>query len=222
MRKRTVVFYGDSNTYGYDPRGFFGGRYDTDTIWTYRVAEALGDTWEVINEGMNGRCLPDAAYSLRYMDSLLSELSETDLFVIMLGTNDLLMRLEPDERLPAGRMEQLLRHLKARAQCPVIRVIGPPLIGSGETPDPDLVRYKEANIRMNARFRQLAEKYEVMFADAAEWEIPLAFDGVHLSEEGHRIFADRMIPLLAGADSPDQRSGAEIAESPCYWPGCDL
>ena len=28
-----VICFGDSNTYGYDPRAYFGGRYDTDCRW---------------------------------------------------------------------------------------------------------------------------------------------------------------------------------------------
>ena len=28
-----VICFGDSNTYGYDPRGYFGGRYDADCRW---------------------------------------------------------------------------------------------------------------------------------------------------------------------------------------------
>ena len=29
-----IIFYGDSNTYGYDPRGFFGMRYPKEVRWT--------------------------------------------------------------------------------------------------------------------------------------------------------------------------------------------
>ena len=28
-----VICFGDSNTYGYDPRSYFGGRYDADNRW---------------------------------------------------------------------------------------------------------------------------------------------------------------------------------------------
>ena len=28
-----VICFGDSNTYGYDPRSYFGGRYDADIRW---------------------------------------------------------------------------------------------------------------------------------------------------------------------------------------------
>ncbi len=50
-----IVCYGDSNTYGYDPRSYLGGRYPEAVRWT-----ALLNTEgrEVINEGQNGRPIP--------------------------------------------------------------------------------------------------------------------------------------------------------------------
>ena len=42
-----VVCYGDSNTWGYDPRGYFGGQYDHP--WPEILAVKTG--WNVVNEG---------------------------------------------------------------------------------------------------------------------------------------------------------------------------
>ena len=48
-----VICFGDSNTYGYDPRGYFGGRYDTDCRWVDILAAETG--WDISNMGQNGR-----------------------------------------------------------------------------------------------------------------------------------------------------------------------
>ena len=37
-----VICFGDSNTYGYDPRGYFGGRYDADCRWVDILATGNG------------------------------------------------------------------------------------------------------------------------------------------------------------------------------------
>ena len=47
--------FGDSNTYGYDPCGFFGGRYAVP--WPALLAEKTG--FQVINDGKNGRMIPE-------------------------------------------------------------------------------------------------------------------------------------------------------------------
>ncbi len=37
-----MLCYGDSNTYGYDPRGFFGGSYPAESRWVGILAEKTG------------------------------------------------------------------------------------------------------------------------------------------------------------------------------------
>jgi lysophospholipase L1-like esterase len=38
----------------------------------------------------------------------------------------------------------------------------------------------------------VAGELGIAFLDAGQWEIALAFDGVHFSEEGHRMFAQNI------------------------------
>ena len=37
-----VICFGDSNTYGYDPRGYFGGRYEAGNRWVDILAGETG------------------------------------------------------------------------------------------------------------------------------------------------------------------------------------
>ena len=48
-----LLCFGDSNTYGYDPRSYAGDRYPPESRWTDLLAESSG--WEVVNMGLNGR-----------------------------------------------------------------------------------------------------------------------------------------------------------------------
>ena len=50
---KTILCYGDSNTYGYNP--VTGGRWPEDIRWTGRLQQLLGDEYKVIEEGCNGR-----------------------------------------------------------------------------------------------------------------------------------------------------------------------
>ena len=43
----------------------------------------------------------------------------------------------------------------------------------------------------------LAQRLGVAFGDTAGWDIPLLFDGVHFSPEGHHRFAEHLAKLLA-------------------------
>ena len=89
-----VICFGDSNTYGYDPRSWLGGRYDTDSRWVDILASETG--WTVRNMGVNGREIPRTVPDLP---------SDTNLLIVMLGSNDLLQGRGPEEA--AGILEAL-------------------------------------------------------------------------------------------------------------------
>lgn len=93
-----VTCFGDSNTYGYDPRSFLGGRYDPDHRWVDILAAETG--WTVYNMGQNGREIPTSLPSLP---------SDTDLLILMLGTNDLLQGLSPE--MAAENLERFLHKM---------------------------------------------------------------------------------------------------------------
>ena len=42
----------------------------------------------------------------------------------------------------------------------------------------------------------LAERLGIRFADAGTWGIPLAYDGVHFTEQGHKNFAAGLLEEL--------------------------
>ena len=52
----TVVCFGDSNTYGYDPRSLLGERYPKSVRWT-GILDSSG-SWSVTCCGQNGREIP--------------------------------------------------------------------------------------------------------------------------------------------------------------------
>ncbi|MDY4742504.1 MAG: arylesterase, partial [Lachnospira sp.] len=50
---KNILFFGDSNTYGYKPDG--SGRFDRNIRWTGRISDNLGPEYNVIEEGLCGR-----------------------------------------------------------------------------------------------------------------------------------------------------------------------
>ena len=59
-----VICFGDSNTYGYDPRGYFGGRYDADSRWVDILATETG--WAICNMGQ-GRVKDFSHFGLQHL-----------------------------------------------------------------------------------------------------------------------------------------------------------
>ncbi len=180
-----ILCFGDSNTYGYDPRGYFGGRYDAKDRWTDLLAARTG--WEIINAGANGREIPRNPDTL----PLQAEHGSADVLLIMLGTNDLLQGASAREA--AARMEQFLSQLLPYPGG--ILLVAPPPMKRGAWVEHDGLVTESR--RLGEEYRLLAEKLDIPFADTRNWNIDLAFDGVHFSEAGHHAFAKKIIELFS-------------------------
>ena len=196
---KTILCFGDSNTYGYDPADYFSFSYPESKRWTSVAGRILGSEYRLINEGLNGRMLPDIRYHGEYLESLAALLEDGDIFCMMLGTNDLLMQNRPDAKVPVEKLKAFLDFMKpiADARGFSLLIIAPVPIGRQLDGDD---RYYTESIKMNESFRDLALEKGVSFADAAEWQVELAFDKVHFSEEGHEVFGRRFaeVEVLRG------------------------
>ena len=53
MKKKSILCYGDSNTFGHRPTD--GQRYPYGVRWTSLLAENLGKDFQVIEAGLNSR-----------------------------------------------------------------------------------------------------------------------------------------------------------------------
>ena len=176
----TILCYGDSNTFGFDPHSYVGGRYGADCRWVDILAAETG--WDVANEGMNGREIPRNPYALR----LLTEHAPVDIFFVMLGTNDLLQGASAKEA--AARMEAFLNPLLPH--CKQFLLVAPPPMKCGAWVPTDKLVIE--SIRLAEEYKLLAEKMNIPFVDTHLWNIELTFDGVHFTEEGHHTFAEKL------------------------------
>lgn len=178
-----LLCYEDSNTYGYDPRSYLGGRYPKFVRWT-GVLEAAG--WTVINKGSNGRSIPKGDQE---MEAAVQQIchDKAEVLVVMLGSNDILQNLGLSAEACSGRMEFFLRVLITKPLSPYqILLVAPPLM----KPWVDDRRTLDESCRLASCYRTLAQKLGISFADAGEWGVELTFDGVHFSEAGHLAFAE--------------------------------
>ena len=179
-----ILCFGDSNTYGYDPRGFFGDRYGAGDRWVDLLAKQTG--YEIINAGSSGREIPRDREALR----LFAGKAPVDSLLVMLGTNDLLQGASAKEA--AARMDAFLE--RSLPYCKQILLVCPPPMKRGAwVPTNALV---EESIRLAEEYKRLAEKRKILFVDTRRWNIELSFDGVHFTETGHAAFADRLIEFL--------------------------
>ena len=173
------ICFGDSNTYGYDPRSYLGGRYDADSRWADILVEETG--WTVCNMGQNGREIPATAPDFP---------ADTDLLIVMLGINDLLQGRSPKQA--ADRLERFLSSLSLD-RSKILLIAPPPVQLGAWVPNQQLIDDSRTFAQL---CHALAAQMGIRFADAGKWDILLAYDGVHFTEQGHRTFAARLLEEL--------------------------
>lgn len=176
-----VICFGDSNTYGYDPRSYFGGRYDAHNRWVDILAEQTG--WTVCNQGENGRGVPRTPVPFP---------ADTDLLILMLGSNDLLQGWRPEA--VADLLERFLTSLSL-PRDKLLLIAPPPIVPgawvAGQEQIDDTIAYARC-------CRALASRLSIRFADAGAWGVTMAYDGVHFTEAGHRAFAAGLCASMRG------------------------
>ena len=174
-----VICFGDSNTYGYDPRSYLGGRYDPDSRWVDILAMETG--WSISNMGQNGREIPSAALAFP---------ADTDLLIVMLGTNDLLQGRSPEQA--AVSLKRFLSGISLD-RSKILLIAPPPMTLGAWVPSQQLIDASRTFARL---CQALAKQMDLRFVDAGKWDIPLAYDGVHFAPQGHRAFAAGLCEAL--------------------------
>lgn len=187
---KKLLCFGDSNTYGYDPRSYIGERYPADVRWT----GLLGSSYMVLNAGQNGRGIPRRAAETSAVRDLLEQ-ERPDVSLVMLGTNDLLQTPGITAADTAERMERFLRPLlDVPCGSRFLLIAPPPMVPGAWVTE---LRLTEQSALLGECYRALAQRLGISFADAGAWGVELLFDGVHFSPAGHRAFAAGVAGALA-------------------------
>lgn len=193
---KNILCYGDSNTFGYRPDKL--GQYDETVRWTALIAQALGENFRVIENGVCGRTTamddPRAAgrNGLADIDSVMEQYSPVDLVILMLGTNDLKTFYGMNERKIAencGRIIDKIENLKYGA--PKILLVSPILMGDNILSIKPLYDKNSLIVSRSiaAEYEMLAKEKGCFFMRAEDYADPSSVDCEHMDEVGHRNLA---------------------------------
>lgn len=178
-----ILCYGDSNTYGYDPQSCLGGRYPESVRWT-ALLQSQG--WNIFNAGQNGRSIPRNPLEIESLAQIIHR-QQPDIITVMLGTNDLLQSPGLSDANCTDRMERFIGTLLEQAPlCQFFLIAPPPMALGAWVDDPRII---ETSQRLGVQYQAAAQKLGIAFADANDWNVELAYDGVHFSERGHKAFS---------------------------------
>jgi lysophospholipase L1-like esterase len=212
---KTIVCFGDSNTFGHDPAT--GARFAHDVRWPGVLRAALGPAFMIIEEGMSGRTtvwddpVEGHMSGLAYLAPCLKSHRPIDLLVILLGTNDCKARwgLPPsDIARSVGRLVDLALSSGAGPDDgpPQVLLVAPPPIASltGTQFEAMFEGAEARSAQLAPLYAQAAAERGCAFLDAGQVIVSSPLDGIHFEAGEHRKLGEAVAGLarvlLAEAD----------------------
>ena len=207
MSERTILCFGDSNTWGCPPDGHGEERFPRDVRWPGALQRLLGDEYNVIEEGLNGRTVTlehpwvEGRSGRPYLLPCCQSHAPLDLAIIYLGTNDLAPHYSLAAVGIAGACASLVRVVRA-AECgrgggapPVLLVCPPPIRATG----PNAAEFQAAAATSRTLGRCFAEAARAVSAELLDLDGVLHYsddDPIHLDVDGHRVLAETLQPIV--------------------------
>lgn len=209
---RTVLCFGDSLTWGFDPRGgedFV--RYGFTERWTRRLQAELGSSYYVIEDGLNGRTtvfddpVLGGMSGLDQLPTALKTHMPLHLAVILLGTNDVKTRFGVNGDEIARCLGRLLDAV-AKSDCgpggkaPQALVLVPPAMGdvgaAWLAPMFDEVRGRAALERLRETYPPIAAAFGARCLDLNHVVGPGTTDGIHFDPGALRPIATALAETI--------------------------
>ncbi|MEX2541709.1 MAG: SGNH/GDSL hydrolase family protein [Trueperaceae bacterium] len=207
--ERTVLCYGDSNTWGFDPNT--KERFPRRIRWTGVLQELLGSKVHVVEEGLNSRTtvfedpLQPGRKGIDYLLPCLDSHAPLHLVLLMLGTNDLKARFSLSPKEIALGVSRLIGVILSSASGPAqdspgVLLLSPPLIGRLSEFAEFFDGAEKKSRQLGASLREVALEHGCDFLDVAQHVKASEHDGVHLDAGAHavlaRTVADEVTELL--------------------------
>ena len=205
IMKKRILCFGDSNTWG----AIAGDseRRDTEERWTGILQRELGDGYQVIEEGYNGRTtvfddpVEGRLSGIRYFGPCLDTQSPLDLVILMLWTNDLKKRFGVSPGTIAFGLNRYLDVLAvtpmAGKKKPQVLIVSPLLISPKYKDHPlfhDMFG-EDADVlsgEFAKEYKAFADGAGLEFLDAAAYAQAADEDGIHMTAESHIRLGEAM------------------------------
>lgn len=205
---KSVLCYGDSLTWGYDPVN--PGRHAYEDRWTSVLQKGLGHGVRVIAEGLNGRTtayddhLADCERNgVKLLPSVLETHAPVDLVVLLLGTNDMKRGMAGTAIAAAKGMARLVKLIRHHEwgfdyDAPEILIVAPPAIcETANAPFAAMFRGSlEESAMLASLYRDLADETGCGFFDAGSVASTTPLDGIHLDADNTRALGRGVEPVV--------------------------
>ena len=175
---KTILCYGDSNTWGYNPET--NNRFEYNERWANILGNLLGNEYNIIEEGLNGRTTVwddplrgGFRGGKTYLLPCLNSHKPLDLVILFLGTNDLKDRFNLSPKDISIGIKLLIKDILI-SECgvngnpPKILILSPPVIEEMDENSLFFDEFKHAynkSRKLAPYIKSVANEFSVYFLD---------------------------------------------------------
>ena len=199
---KKIVCYGDSNTFGYNPKDT--SRFNEKTRWTGILKNKFLNKYEIIEEGLNNRTgfvdNPDGFNhsGLKHFPKFIENINDIEIITIALGTNDLQAQFDIDFPTIEKNLENLINYAKEKTNNIIII---PPIIFDervlkgrcGYQYDKDCILKSK---QLPILYKQISDKNNCEYFDFNQFVRVSDDDGLHYDALAHSIIAKELIKFI--------------------------
>jgi lysophospholipase L1-like esterase len=185
----TILCYGDSNTWGFSP--VTGSRFSVDTRWPGVLRRCLGQSYKVIEDGLNGRTLcafgveGDPLNGSEHLITLLRVHRPLDLLILYLGINDLFIDEHISVAVLAEQLEEVLDRVQDEQGSLPVLVLSPLPVNIAREYQSYYHEQVEKSFDMVEAFAAVSARKGCHFLDPSQVISASRRDGVHIEAEEH-------------------------------------
>ncbi|MBR1908710.1 hypothetical protein IJ818_07220 [bacterium] len=200
---KTILCYGDSNTFGFNPLD--GSQYDEEARWSGILSENLSSIAKVIVDGLNNRTgfvnNPDGfLYSTqRHFPKFLSKLEDSvDLIILSVGTNDLQFKYDIKFSAVERGLENLINITQNKTDNVIL--IPPVILSDNILNGYFSKQFDETSIikskKVGKAYKKLAKVYNCKLFDINDFASPSEADGLHYDRAAHKLIAEKLTEFI--------------------------
>lgn len=218
MAQKTILCYGDSNTWGYvpniNPASKYMLRYSRNERWPGVLQKLLGEDYYIVEEGLNGRTtnldyhIPPNRNGKTYLSPCLYSQAPIDLVILGLGANDFKVyfnRKPEDIRNGLAELVEIIQESSygpGMLKAPQILIITAPIpLPIAETfIDENGIKVFEGAIKKSESlihlYSELAKAKNCYFLDISKEVIPSELDGGHFDADAHKKLGEMILAKI--------------------------
>lgn len=201
-----ILAFGDSNTWGRVPGDDNSKRFDANIRWTGVLQNLLGDTFEIIEEGLNGRTThldspnKEGKNGKNYLYSCLESQKPLDLIILALGGNNFKSKYNQTANDIGMGIEQCLDMINLEGRdkngnLPKVLLIPPIIIEEisrkrGDQVLIDVSGGREKSLELPKIYKEISERRNIDFLDLNDVVQVSKIDGLHLDLDEHAIVGE--------------------------------